>query len=614
MSKTIINLVLMALFAISVGVAQRLPRPVRVHVSERTSDSCILTWSNPHPIRYKKFDIYIHPPAVVEYPEERDQTMAYVSDMRPGVTYTVRLRGKTETRRSSSPTSFNLWSEPTAPSGLTVKTLEDLRLKISLGHESQDFTAKIVGAQVEWTPVKLDNALLGYETEIHPKEGTIVYPDNMDRKDSILIYTSLTAGREYTITLRTKIGPPFAPVYSRPVTSTFVMPPPPPYDVKVSAIGGSYITFASLSLMGESDGMEFVLEPPHGKIGDGVEDPMASAYKLYTITKLMPATEYVIHAYATSHGIRSQEPFTVHIATEAAGMMDLGVNDFDSTTVTLGIKERRKVDDSIDEYTIRYNNVDDPESFVETEPFFGDSSALMLNAQISGLEPGVTYRFGLVRSPSSEFPEYVGEVIQTTIPLEPVLVSHQRADGGIEVVYEAPDEGLCPMLKVYSSPGFERDNYRIVSNLYPSSEPIFLEGVPADRRFTVHASCVSSGVEGLELIFESFTPKFDEGEHVQTKLACQEVKEAMLSEDPSYEPSGNGTALSGPKNDACCGIRPYVMAQESCCGESLIKLNVEPRKLCCGNYPYIVSNWVCCDGSFIVSRQVGCDGDPLNRK
>lgn len=54
---------------------------------------------------------------------------------------------------------FKKFSEPIAPSGLSVKPLADLRLKISLGSETQDFTAKIVGAKIEWSSVKLNNGL-----------------------------------------------------------------------------------------------------------------------------------------------------------------------------------------------------------------------------------------------------------------------------------------------------------------------------------------------------------------------------------------------------------------------------------------------------------------------
>lgn len=607
MGSSTIRLFLVVLAcAVSLGVAQRLPRPVRVHVSDRTESACMLTWSNPPGMQYSKFDIYIHPPAFVEYPVERDQPLAYISDMQPGVTYSVRLKGKTLTKRSSSPTSFNLWSEPTAPTGLVVKPLDDLRLKISLGSESQDFTAKIVGAQIEWTPVKLDNALLGYETEIFPDEGTIVYPDDMDRKDSVLIYTSLTPGKEYTITLRTKIGPPYAPVYSQSISSTFIMPPQSPYDVKVHAIGGSYITFASLSLMGVSEGVEFDIEPPHGKVGDPIEDPVTSAYKLYTITKLMPETTYVIKAYSISHGIRSTEPFTVHITTEPAGKMDVGVNDFSGSTVTLGIKEKKKLEEGTQEYVIQYNNVDDPESFIETEAFFGDSSTSIINVKITGLNPGMTYRFGVVRSPSSEFPEYVGEVVQTTIPEVPILVSNKRYEDGISVVYGEPDEGNCPMLKVYSSPGSEKYNFRVISNMFPIGEPIYLPGVPTDRRYTVHARCVSSGVEGDETVFDSFTPKMDEGEKNQPKLACQEFKEILTNSD-STESSSKPSSNSTVKANACCGIRPYVKEQDSCCGDSLLRINSEPRKLCCGTYPYIVAHWVCCEGNQLVPRSIGCD-------
>jgi len=598
---------LLIIALIGAGLAQRLPRPVRVHVSDRTQESCLLTWSNPPGMSYKKFDIYIYPPAHITYPEERDQTLAEVSGLTPGTTYSVRLRGKTATKRSSSPTNFNLWSEPPAPSGLTIKPLEDLRLKISLGDESQDFTAKIVGAQVEWNPVKMDNALLAYETEIYPDEGTIVYPDDMARQDSVLIYTSLTPGKEYTVKLRTKIGPPHAPVYSQPIVASLVMPPKVPYDVKVHAIGGTYITFASLSLMGESEGVEFDIDPPHGKVGDPIEDPISPSYKLYTITKLHPATDYVINAFGTSHGVRSPEPFTVHITTEPQGKMDVDVTDFSSTTVTIAIKGRRKAEAGEEEYVVRYNNVDDPESYIELEPFYGDSSTSIIHAEIAYLNPGMTYKLAVVRSPSSDEPEVVGEVIQTTIPQAPILVSHKALSEGIEVIYGEPDEGACPMLKVYTNPGSDRDAFRVKSNLYPMGQPVILSDVPTNRRYTVHARCVSSSVESNEVVFDSFDYENIQMTDIKPKLACQEIKEIFNDVSRSGAQPETPYTNSTMKPNACCGIRPYVMELDSCCGDSLLRFNAEPRKLCCGNHPYIVANYVCCEGSRLVMRSVGCD-------
>jgi len=589
---------------------QRLPRPIRIHVSDRTQTSCTLTWSNPPGITYDKFDLLVHPRALIDYPGNREQPIAYISNMRPGVTYSVRLKGKTETKRSSSPTSFNLWSEPIAPSGLSVKPLADLRLKISLGSETQDFTAKIVGAKIEWSSVKLNNALLGYETLLTPKEGTIVYPDDMDSKDNVLIYTSLTPGREYGVSLRTKVGPPYASVYSQPITTTFTMPPVLPYDVKVNSIGASFITFGTLNLVGDSDGVEFEFDPPHGVVGDPREDPITGAYKLYTVTKLNPATNYVVRAWSVSHGVRSEDAVLIHVSTESAGRMDVVVNDFSHDSITVAIKDKKSGESSSQEYAIRYNNVDDQDSYIETAAFTEDSSATIIHAKITGLVPGITYRLNVIRSPSSDRPENVGEVVQTTIPLSPTLIKHSRQQNGLRIEYGKPDNGNCPNLKVYSSPGLKENSYRPSYRLFQTDEPIVLENVPDDKRYTVHARCVSGGIEGDETVFESLNVQMDFGGK-PPKLACQELKIQRLlgmSEDErEREEDKQDRTSSKRKPDACCGFRPYVRETESCCGGVFLRANSSPKKLCCGDMPYLVARWKCCGEGRLVKVSESCE-------
>merc|ERR1712121_555483 len=101
----------------------------------------------------------------------------------------------------------------------------------------------------------------------------------------------------------------------------------------------------------------------------------------------------------------------------------------------------------------------------------------IINVKVSGLNPGMTYRFGVIKSPSTDA-EFVGEVIQTTIPMAPILVSHERYENGVKVVYGEPDEGQCPTLKVYSSPGPERESFRVQTHVYHFGEEIFLPDVP----------------------------------------------------------------------------------------------------------------------------------------
>jgi len=620
MSTSRLIIVVLILQACVIGLAQRLPRPVGLYVSDRTLTSCLLTWKNPRQVKYSKFQIMINPSAKITYPEDRSQTYANIEDLIPGLTYSIRLKGMTDTMRSSTPTSFPIWSEPYAPTGLSIKTLEGLRLKISLGRKSQDFTAKVVGAQVEWNPVKISNALLGYETQIYPDEGTIVYPDDMLKQDSVLIYTGLTPGREYTLSLRTKIGPPYDLVYSQPISTTFIMPPAIPYDVSINAVGSSHVTLKTINVFGESDGVEFDFFPNHGKIGDSSPDPVAGSYNLYTITKLMPSTDYVVNTYAVSQGVRSTRPFIVHFTTDPSDQVDIDISDFTSTSVTLSIEESNRLK-ATEEYVIQYTDVNDPESYLETETFFYDSSNSLVNVRIGALNPGVTYRFGVIRAPFSEYPEYVGEIVQTTIPERPLFVSLEPFESGVKVEYGEPDDGDCPLLKIYTSPGDPKEMYRVKSRLHSIGEPVFLPNVPTDKRYSVHARCVSSGIEGEETVVESFDRNEIRSDKKQANLACKELRksdERLINHFPKTENNSNSSSSSSSssgfdseKPDACCGPRPYRTKTESCCGESLLRINGDPKKLCCGDLPYNAIQKVCCEGSRIVPRSVGCEVEIL---
>ena len=70
----------------------------------------------------------------------------------------------------------------------------------------------------------------------------------------------------------------------------------------------------------------------------------------------------------------------------------------------------------------------------------------LVNVQILGLTPGVTYRFGVVKSPTSDFPEYVGEQIQTTSEFASFVLS------SFGTVFVSNSRNIiCPLPLVWSS-------------------------------------------------------------------------------------------------------------------------------------------------------------------
>lgn len=57
-----------------------------------------------------------------------------------------------------------------------------------------------------------------------------------------------------------------------------------------------------------------------------------------------------------------------------------------------------------------------------------------------------------------------------TVPLSPTLIKHSRQQNGLRIEYGKPDNGNCPNLKVYSSPGLKENAYRPSYRLFQTDE------------------------------------------------------------------------------------------------------------------------------------------------
>ena len=57
-------------------------------------------------------------------------------------------------------------------------------------------------------------------------------------------------------------------------------------------------------------------------------------------------------------------------------------------------------------------------------------------------------------------------------------------------------------------------------------QPVFLPNVPTDKRYSVHARCVSSGIEGEETVVESFDRNEIRSDKKQANLACKELRKS----------------------------------------------------------------------------------------
>lgn len=57
-----------------------------------------------------------------------------------------------------------------------------------------------------------------------------------------------------------------------------------------------------------------------------------------------------------------------------------------------------------------------------------------------------------------------------TVPLSPTLIKHSRQQNGLRIEYGKPDNGNCPNLKVYSSPGLKENSYRPSYRLFQTDE------------------------------------------------------------------------------------------------------------------------------------------------
>uniref|UniRef100_H2ZN01 Fibronectin type-III domain-containing protein n=1 Tax=Ciona savignyi TaxID=51511 RepID=H2ZN01_CIOSA len=207
------------------GFSQSLPTPVGIRVPLRTNNVVRVEWQQPASVAYSSFNVRITPTAVIHDPETPSETSRTFSGLRPGIRYSVELVGVTEDGRRSVALRFHVWSVPPTPSGLILRPINEINIEIQFGEFERIYSTAVVGLKVAWdhVPDPASSALYEYRVQIQTKEGIQLFPQDMSTGETDItsrIYSGLTAGEAYNVSVQTKIGPPYDYVYSQPITKT----------------------------------------------------------------------------------------------------------------------------------------------------------------------------------------------------------------------------------------------------------------------------------------------------------------------------------------------------------------------------------------------------------
>ncbi|XP_078493320.1 fibronectin [Ciona intestinalis] len=578
-----------------VGMATaQLPTPVNLQVPLRTNTMVRVDWSQPASVSYARYDVKITPLAVINNPETPSQTSRTFSELRPGVRYSVELVGITDDGRRSAPLRFHVWSVPEQPSDLTVQPISEINIAIQLADFEGTYSVAVVGMQVDWEPAAGDSALSGYDVQIRPNDGVMLFPQSSltgEADDTSRIFTGLTPGEEYTVSVRTKTGPPYDAIYSQPITRTTRIPPKEPFSVEVKDVGTTHASLHTLPpLVGVYDPeLSFELTPNHGTVGSPSPDPIYRKFDVYTITELRPGTTYTADVYTMSAGVPSIIPYTVTFTTAPAAPLALQVINFTSNSVELRWDQPHKFAEGQEiQYRIEYSDVLSTSGERLTETVGVQSPDSLVNVRIQRLESGVTYKFNITTILNGVPGVLQSQTVQATIPPTPVISTLTNGDGGLYLTFATPPTGRCPRVKVFFSPGL---NGSSVTPVYGRvTDTIFLPGAPWNPAYSIHARCVTNNLEGPEAtILSSQNPATGPRDTEETvPLAC-------LRRDGSGRASGREKVIP----DACCAGRPYRSRTHSCCGSYLLRIG--GRRMCCGVTPYVPPTRTCCGGGVIAT-------------
>uniref|UniRef100_H2ZN07 Fibronectin type-III domain-containing protein n=1 Tax=Ciona savignyi TaxID=51511 RepID=H2ZN07_CIOSA len=233
----------------TLGLGQMLPTPIALRVPLRTNTVVRVEWRQPATVTYSSFNVKITPRAVIHDPETPSETSRTFSGLRPGIRYSVELIGVTEDGRRSAPLRFHVWSVPEMPSALNLVPINEINIAIQLAEFEGTYSVAVVGLQVDWESAPGNSALSGYDVQIRPNEGVMLFPQSSlsgEADDTSRIFTGLTPGEEYTVSIRTKTGPPYDAIYSQPITSSTRIPPKKPFSVEVKDVGTTHATLHTL--------------------------------------------------------------------------------------------------------------------------------------------------------------------------------------------------------------------------------------------------------------------------------------------------------------------------------------------------------------------------------
>ncbi|XP_076819955.1 fibronectin-like [Clavelina lepadiformis] len=600
-----LTLFLIGLFCLTgSGISQRLPTVVGRNILSRTPTTVQVEWRQPPGVTYAQFNVRIRPRARIGRPSSRSQTSRTFSDLRPGMRYTVSIVGVTERLQRSPPLTFPLWSQPLSPSNLRLRTVSEVMLSIQLAEYDHVYTVATVGLHADWDAAEGMIGSFGYDVRISPKHGTELYPQELAEDDldgTSRVFTGLTPGEEYTVSVRTKAGFPFDLVFSEPVSMNVVIPPIMPFTVDEIAIGATTAQIRAIGPMnGIHDKLVFQMEPDGGEVGGPEPDPVYQTYDMYSITNLTPSTSYTIDVFTSSQGVLSEEPFTIRFKTKPAAPMGLEATDFDMTSVELQWEPPANVmEGDVTQYVIEYIDIRNPEEVMSTETGVVPPGGQLVHTRLRGLTPGVTYKLMVFSVTDDVRSEVQAELTITTVPPKPTVTLLNVTDDGLQVLVEGPppDEGECPFVRVSLSPGEDGKQTRPL--LYETGSTIFFHGTNRNTLYTIHARCVSNNVESEEdveftdILSGSRGPD-DTPAEMFVPCLIKKVHPGPTNPD-TYRP------------DACCGDLPYHSAKEECCGGIRVQKNGE--RLCCGERPYRKDDFVCCGDDLVHPKIPGCPSE-----
>nr|XP_039257108.1 fibronectin-like isoform X1 [Styela clava] len=594
----------------SMVYADSLPKPERIRVSQRTKTSFKINWRSPITQEYTRYTVKISPEAIISEPANLGESSRTFTELEPGERYNVFVQGFTADGQSSSVLKYEVWTIPDEPTGMELSAVQEIAISISIMGIQTKFTAFVDGMQVEWNDDSQEKMVSGYDLQIEPDEGVIVESDDEEAADKMTrIVTGLTPGKEYSVALRTRVGPDYDPVYSQWVRSKMRMPPAIPYALEaVETEPTSVLLKTHGPLEGIHDDLTFEMAPRHGTIGDATQDPNYPMFDLYQWQGLRPGTTYNLKMFAVSKNVKGYAPKTLTFSTAPAPPLRIRVTDYDHYSVTLQWAHAHKFTDFDEvQYMIEFSSTPDGKTqFASVKNFKFDSQVVV---QIQKLIPGTIYNFRVFTVLNGVKGAVPAEVEQTTIPLEPTLMKLITGrDTGIKVAFGPPIEGGCPQVKVFYSPSVNGE--KVTPKYYKLGETVEYSDVPTDGRYSVHARCVSLNVEGPELVV---TPETAPGDVEEDDAKSERRKNdtptngkrpllcaSLVSTNPNPKPDSIAP-------NACCNLRPYNTAERECCGNAL--LEKEGDRLCCDDKPYNKRFFMCCaegEARFLRSRREGC--------